>query len=189
MTMDIVRVLGLSGSLRKFSFNTGLLKAALQLMPERMEMEIFSLSSIPLYNGDLESSDMPESVIYFKKRIAIADALLLAIPEYNYSISGVFKNAIDWASRPIKDTPLNGKPFAMMGAGGALGTARAQYHFRQVAVYTNMLTFNKPELMVPKAIEKFDDKGNLVDEKVKNQIKNLLQELYGFVLEIREISR
>jgi chromate reductase len=186
--MDIIRVLGLSGSLRKSSFNTGLLKAASQLLPEGMELEIFNLSSIPLYNGDLENTGVPESVINFKKHIVSSDALLLAIPEYNYSISGVLKNAIDWASRPVKDSPLNEKPFAMMGAGGALGTARAQYHFRQVAVYTNMLTFNKPELMVPRAYEKFDDKGNLVDEKVKDQLKNLLQELYNFVVKVKKMS-
>jgi len=186
MVKNNVRVLGISGSLRKSSFNTGLLRAALQMLPEGMEMEIFSLSSIPLYNGDLEKSGVPESVIEFKNKIASADALLIAIPEYNYSIAGVLKNAIDWASRPPKDSPLNGKPFAMIGAGGALGTARAQYHFRQVAVFTNMITFNKPELMVPKANEKFDDKGNLVDDKVKDKLKKLLQELYTFVVNLNK---
>ena len=158
------------------------------MLPEGMEMEISSLSSIPLYNGDLENTGVPESVTNFKKHIVSVDALLLAITEYNYSISGVLKNAIDWASRPVKDSPLNGKPFAMIGAGGALGTARAQYHFRQVAVYTNMITFNKPELMVPKAYEKFDDKGNLVDENVKEKLKNFLQEFYTFVVKSKEIS-
>jgi chromate reductase len=186
--MDIVRVLGISGSLRKYSFNTGLLKAALQMMPEGMEMEIISLATIPLYNGDSETTGVPEPVVSFKKQIASADALLLAIPEYNYSISGVLKNAIDWASRPIKDSPLNGKPFAMIGAGGALGTARAQYHFRQVAVFTNMITFNRPELMVPRAYESFDDKGNLVDEKVKEKLKNFLQEFFTFVVKSKETA-
>jgi chromate reductase, NAD(P)H dehydrogenase (quinone) len=188
MKMDNVRVLGISGSLRKYSFNTGLLKAALQMLPEGMEMEIFDLSPIPLFNGDFETTGVPEAVIQFKKQIASADGLLLAITEYNYSISGVLKNAIDWASRPVKDSPLNGKPFAMIGAGGALGTARAQYHFRQVAVFTNMITFNKPELMVPRAYESFDDKGNLVDEKVKEKLKNLLKEFYAFVVKLKKIE-
>ncbi len=179
--MNTIHVLGISGSLRKASFNSGLLRAATQMLPEEMTLEIFDLSPIPLYNGDLENSSMPESVINFKQKIAAADALLIAIPEYNYSIAGVLKNAIDWASRPVKSSPLNGKPFAMMGAGGGLGTARAQYHFRQVAVFTNMITFNKPELMIPRAFEKFDDKGNLVDEKVKDQIKNLLLALNNLV--------
>ena len=186
--MDKVRVLGISGSLRKSSFNTGLLKAASQMLPEGMELEIFGLDSIPLFDGDFEITGVPEPVVNFKKQIASADALLLAVTEYNYSISGVLKNAIDWASRPVKDSPLNGKPFAMIGAGGALGTARAQYHLRQIAVYTNMITFNRPELMVPRAYEKFDDQGNLIDDKVKDKLRNLLQEFYTFVVNLRKVS-
>ena len=161
-----IKLLGISGSLRKASCNNGLLRAAQEVLPENMNFEIYSLADIPLYNGDLEST-LPNSVIEFKKKIADADALLFAVTEYNYSLSGVLKNAIDWASRPVKDSPLNGKPFAMMGTGGALGTARAQYHFRQIAVFTNMYTFNKPEVFVPNSWEKFDSNGNLKDESVK----------------------
>ena len=176
MTAEKIHLLGFAGSLRKASCNAGLLRAAQEVMPANMEMEIFSLANIPLYNGDLESNP-PASVIEFKKKITGADALLIAVPEYNYSIAGVLKNAIDWASRPVKDSPLNEKPFAMMGAGGGLGTARAQYHFRQLAVYTNMHTFNKPELLVPNTAEKFDRNGNLKDELVKERIKVLLETL------------
>ncbi|MCL5030196.1 MAG: NAD(P)H-dependent oxidoreductase [Bacteroidetes bacterium] len=171
-----IRLLGISGSLRKASCNTGLLRAASEVLPSNMNLEIYSLANITLYNGDLESNPS-NSVVEFKKKIAESDALLIAIPEYNYSISGVLKNAIDWASRPAKDSPLNGKPFAMMGAGGGLGTARAQYHFRQIAVYTNMFTFNKPEVFVPNAWEKFDSNGNLKDESIKERIKILLETL------------
>jgi chromate reductase len=174
MENKIIRILGISGSLRKASNNTGLLRAAMEVMPDNMEMDIFDLSAIPLYNGDLEK-DPPEAVLEFKTKIAEADGLLFAVPEYNYSIAGVLKNAIDWASRPVKDSPLNDKPFALMGAGGGLGTARAQYHFRQLAVFTNMHTFNKPELFVSKAWEKFDQNGNLTDESIKEKIKSLLE--------------
>ncbi len=176
MADERIHILGFAGSLRKASCNAGLLRAAQDVMPANMEMEIFSLANIPLYNGDLESNP-PAAVVEFKKKIAAKDALLIAIPEYNYSIAGVLKNAIDWASRPVKDSPLNGKPFAMMGAGGGLGTARAQYHFRQLAVFTNMLTFNKPEVFVPNAVEKFDKDGNLKDDSVKERIKLLLESL------------
>ncbi len=176
MSKDKIHLLGFAGSLRKASFNAGLLRAAQEVMPANMEMEIFSLANIPLYNGDLESNP-PAAVVEFKKKIAGADALLIAVPEYNYSVAGVLKNAMDWASRPVKESPLNGKPFAMMGAGGGLGTARAQYHFRQLAVFTNMFTFNKPELFVPNAMEKFDQNGNLKDDSVKERIKLLLETL------------
>jgi len=171
-----IHLLGFAGSIRKASCNTGLLRAALEVMPKNMEMEIYSLANIPLYNGDTEANP-PASVAEFKKKVAEADALLIAVTEYNYSISGVLKNAIDWASRPVKDSPLSGKPFAMMGAGGQLGTARAQYHFRQLAVYTNMITFNKPELFVPNSFDKFDQNGKLKDEKVMALIKPLLEAL------------
>jgi len=176
-----INVLGISGSLRKASFNSGLLRAAAEVLPQGMNLEIYNISDIPLYNEDILIDGIPEPVLKFKEKVAEADALLLAIPEYNYSIAGVLKNAIDWVSRPVKGSPLNGKPFAMMGAGGALGTARAQYHFRQVAVFTNMITFNKPELMVPRASEKFDENGNLTDEHVKEKLKNLLSTLNDFV--------
>ncbi len=175
-----IHILGFSGSLRKASYNSGLLRAALVVLPANMTLEIFDISSIPLYNGDLEN-DPPASVMQFKKKISEADSLLIAIPEYNYSIAGVLKNAIDWASRPAKDSPLNGKPFALMGAGGGLGTARAQYQFRQLAVYTNMFTFNKPELFVPQASEKFDKNGDLLDEEIKVRIKELLEALAQLV--------
>lgn len=176
-----IHVLGISGSLRKASFNSGLLRAAAEVLPQGMNLEIYNISDIPLYNEDILIDKIPEPILKFKEKVAEADALLLAIPEYNYSIAGVLKNAIDWASRPIKDSPLNGKPFAMMGAGGALGTARAQYHFRQVAVFTNMITFNKPELMIPRASEKFDENGNLIDEHIKEKLKNFLSALNDFV--------
>ncbi len=171
---EIIHVLGFSGSLRKASYNSGLLRAALDQLPEGMTLEIFDLAPIPLYNEDLNVDGGPEPVRAFKAKIAQADALLIATPEYNYSLPGVLKNAIDWASRPSKDSPLSDKPIAIMGAGGIMGTVRAQSHLRQVAVYTNMHPFNKPELEVQRAWEKFDQNGNLTDEPTRQAIRALL---------------
>jgi chromate reductase len=183
---DTIRVLGISGSLRRNSYNTGLLRAAAELLPEGMTLETFDLAPIPPFNQDiLDTSGPPEPVKQFKARIAAADALLIATPEYNYSIPGVLKNAIDWASRPVQDSPLNGKPLSIMGAGGVMGTSRAQYHLRQVAVFTNMLPLNKPEVMVQRSQEKFDAKGNLTDEPTRQQIRALLEALSAWTRRLR----
>lgn len=172
-----IHVLGIAGSLRKASVNKGLLRAAADVLPEGMLLETFDLAPIPLYNGDVDAAGAPEAVLHFKARIAAADALLIATPEYNYSIPGVLKNALDWASRPPKESPLNGKPLAIMGAGGVAGTTRAQLHLRQVAVFTNMLPLNKPEVAIQRAWEKFDAEGNLTDEPSREAIRMLLQAL------------
>jgi chromate reductase len=179
-----INVLGFAGSLRKGSYNRGLLRAAQEVVPENMRLEIFDLALIPLYNNDIEANP-PQAVLDFKARLAAADALLIACPEYNYSISGVLKNAIDWASRPPKESPLNGKPVAIIGAGGGLGTARAQYHLRQVAVFTNMFPLNKPEFMVPRAWEKFDASGNLSDEGLKERLAKVLVALVEWTWKIQ----
>ena len=172
--MADVHVLGISGSLRKGSYNTALLKAASELLPEGMTLEVFDLSSIPLYNDDVRALGYPKPVQEFRDRIAAADALLIATPEYNYSIPGVLKNAIDWASRP-PDPPLDGKPVAIMGAStGNFGTVRAQMHLRQVCVFCNMFPLNKPEVLVMRAQEKFDASGRLVDETTRGFVRDLL---------------
>jgi chromate reductase, NAD(P)H dehydrogenase (quinone) len=129
-----IRVLGISGSLRRGSFNTAALRAARELVPTGMELEIYEgLREIPPYDDDLrQGQGYPPAVAELRARIKAADALLIATPEYNYSVPGVLKNAIDWASRP-PEQPFDGKPIAIMGASpGALGTARAQYHLRQM---------------------------------------------------------
>jgi chromate reductase len=156
------------------------------MLPESMSLEIFDLSPIPLYNGDVEATGIPEPVQNFKARIAAADALLIATPEYNYSIPGVLKNAIDWASRPPKDSPLNGKPVAIMGAsGGPGGTIRAQMHLRHVFVFTNMLPLNKPEVRVMRAAEKFDAEGRLTDEATRKEVRALLEALAAWTRQLR----
>jgi chromate reductase len=169
-----IHVLGFSGSLRKGSYNTALLSTAVELLPEGMTLETFDLSNIPLYNDDVRAAGYPDSVLTFRSRIASADALLIAAPEYNYSIPGVLKNALDWASRP-PDPPLNGKPVAIMGAStGNFGTVRSQLHLRQVCVFTNMHPVNKPEVLVSRAQDKFDAEGRLTDETTRGFIRDLL---------------
>ena len=169
-----LHILGFAGSLRKNSYNKGLLRAALDVLPEGMSLEIFDLADIPLYNDDVFNSEIPQAVIDFKARITASDALLIACPEYNYSMTGVLKNAIDWASRPPQESPLYGKPAAIMGAGGGQGTVRAQLHFRQVVVFTNILLMNKPEIAIPLAWENFDTQGNLTNETWKTRVAEFL---------------
>src|SRR6476661_6484015 len=138
-------VLGISGSLRKASYNTAALRTAQALAPAGMTIETFDLSPLPLYNEDVKAVGFPPVVQELRARIKAADALLFACPEYNYSMSGVLKNAIDWASRP-PDQPFDDKPVAILGANpSALGTGRAQYHLRQMLIFLNALPVNRPE--------------------------------------------
>src|SRR5438477_9686101 len=182
---NVVRVLGVSGSLRKGSFNTAALRAARELAPDGLAVEPFDLAPIPLYNEDVREQGFPPPVAEFRARIKDADALLIVTPEYNYSVSGVLKNAIDWASRP-PNQPFDGKPVAIMGAsGGVLGTARAQYHLRQICVFLNMFPVNKPEVMIPQAQNRFDAEGNLTDETAKGLIKQLLESLQAWTLVLK----
>jgi chromate reductase, NAD(P)H dehydrogenase (quinone) len=177
MTKD-VHALGFAGSLRKDSYNAALLRAAEELLPEGMSLEIFDLAPIPLYNGDVEAEGTPEPVLRFKERIAAADAILIATPEYCFSFPGVLKNAIDWASRMPGQSPLIGKPVAIMGASiGPWGTVRAQLHLRQVLVYNNMYAVNKPDVIIPRAQEKFDAQGRLTDEPTRDLVRQLLAAL------------
>ncbi len=170
----VVKTLGVSGSLREASFNTAALRAAAELVPERMALEIADIGDIPLYNEDVRQAGYPPSVQKFREQIGAADALLFATPEYNYSIPGVLKNAIDWASRP-PDPPVIGKPVAIMGATASLwGTTRAQYHLRQCFVFLNMFPVNKPEVLIAQAPNKFDAAGKLADQPTRDIIAQLL---------------
>ena len=172
-----VRILGIAGSLRRESFNRAALRAATELVPEDGTIEIFELQGIPGFNQDEEPSP-PAKVVELKKRIRESDAILIVTPEYNYSIPGVLKNAIDWASRPYGDSAWNGKPVAIMGASvGTIGTARAQYHLRQMMVFLNMFPVNQPEVMIGNAAERFDAEGNLTHDATKDIIRKLLQNL------------
>jgi chromate reductase len=175
-----VSILGFAGSLRKGSYNRALLRAALELLPEDAKLEIFALDDIPPFNQDLEAS-VPEKVREFKSKIRSADAILIATPEHNFSIPGVLKNAIDWASRPYGDNSFEGKPVAIMSASpGMLGGARGQYHLRQVFVFLDMHPVNRPEVFVTFAGQKIDDKGTVTDEKTREIIAQLLQALVAW---------
>lgn len=172
-----LHVLGISGSLRAHSYNTGLLRAAAELLPAQMSLEIFDLAELPLYNQDTESVGYPHAVALLRERVAAADAILFACPEYNYSVTGVLKNAIDWASRPGGNAPLTGKPAAIIGAGGRFGTVRAQLHLRQICTHLAMPLLPTPELMVVRAWEHFDEQGNLTDSNTREQLHGVLAAL------------
>jgi chromate reductase len=179
-----VKILGIAGSLRKGSYNRAALRAAQQLVPQNAYIEIFELNGIPPFNED-DEKDPPQQVSLFKSRIRAADAILFATPEYNYSIPGVLKNAIDWASRPYGDSAWDGKPVAVMGASvGAMGTSRAQYHLRQTFVFLNMYPVNQPEVMIANAAKRFDDQGNLVDKDTREFIRKLLENLVAWTKRI-----
>ena len=172
-----VSILGIAGSLRQKSYNRAALRAATQLVPEGATIDIFELDGLPGFNEDDEQNP-PAKVTDLKKRIREADAILIVTPEYNYSVPGVLKNAIDWASRPYGDSAWNGKPAAIMGASiGAIGTARAQYHLRQMMVFLNMFPINQPEVMIGNASQRFDSEGNLTDGATRDFIRQLLQNL------------
>ncbi|HEX6078724.1 MAG TPA: NAD(P)H-dependent oxidoreductase [Methylomirabilota bacterium] len=178
-------ILGIPGSLRKASFNRHALVAARALVPAGATLEIFELEGIPPFNQD-EERQPPARVTELKAKVRAADAILFATPEYNYSIPGVLKNAIDWASRPYGDNAWQGKPVAVMGASiGILGTARAQYHLRQCFVFLNMYPVNQPEVMIGGAAQRFNERGELTDETSKELIRKLLAELMAWAKRLR----
>jgi chromate reductase len=180
-----VSILGFAGSLRKGSYNRALLRAALELLPKNAGLGIFDLDGIPPFNQDLENQPS-EKVKDFKAKIRAADAVLIATPEYNYSMPGVLKNALDTASRPYGDNALDGKPVAIMGASpGMLGTARAQYHLRQSCVFLNMYPLNRPEVMVPFAQDKIDKEGKVTDQKTREKLRELLESLVAWTNKLK----
>ena len=182
----IVNILGFAGSLRKDSYNRSLLRAALELLPKNARLEIFDLDGIPPFNQDLENQPS-EKVKEFKAKIRAADAILIATPEYNYSIPGVLKNAIDCASRPYGDNAFEHKPVAIMGASpGRIGTARAQYHLRQCFVFLTCFALNQPEVMVSSAQEKIDKEGRVTDQKTREKIRELLESLVAWTKRLKQ---
>lgn len=175
------KILAFAGSLRQKSYNKWLLEAAKKLAPINLEIEIFDLKDIPLFNQDDELS-MPASVKEFKQKIEEADAILMATPEYNYSFSGVIKNAIDWASRPQGQNSFSGKPAAVIGATyWSLGASRAIYQLRQTFVFLDMHVLNKPEIMMSFAADKFNDKGQLIDEVSINKLREFLDTFLNWI--------
>lgn len=177
--MNNIHILGFAGSLRHNSYNKALLKVAQELLPENSTLEILDLAALPFFNADVEAAGLPDAVEQFHARLQAADALLIASPEYNYSITGALKNAIDWASRRghAQNAPLDDKPVAIMGAGGRMGTIRSQMHLRDILIHNNNIVVPKPEVAIAFASREFDTDFNLVNERYRDQIGRLLQNL------------
>jgi len=184
-----IKVLAFAGSLRVGSYNKALVRAAVEVAPPMVTIATYDLEGIPLYNADLETN-LPPKVEEFKEKIRDSDALLIATPEFNYSLSGVLKNALDWASRPPKGNPLEGKPVAIMSAsGGRFGGARAQYHLRQVFVFLDMHPINHPEVMLSDASNNIDEKGNLTNQQTRQLIRQLLESLTTWTTKLQTKSQ
>lgn len=183
-----LKVLAISGSLRKASYNTAALRAAQELAPDDMTIELASIADIPFYDADLQAQGFPRSVLDLGEKIRAADAVLFGSPEYNYSIPGVLKNAIDWISR-LPNQPFAGKPIGMIGASQSLlGAARAQYHLRQSFVFLDALPVNKPEVFITLAQNKFDEAGKLTDEATRGFIRQHLDALAKWTRRLQSAS-
>jgi len=184
--MTAFSILGISGSLRKASYNTAALHAAQELAPEGVTIEIADISAIPIYNDDVRAAGIPVSVLTLGAEIARADAVLIATPEYNFSIPGVLKNAIDWISR-LPDQPFKNKPVAILGASpGPVGTARAQYDLRKVFVFLDAHVLNKPEIMISNAGTRFDAEGKLTDETSRKFLASQIEALRAWAARLKE---
>ncbi|KAL3149735.1 hypothetical protein ABBQ38_013561 [Trebouxia sp. C0009 RCD-2024] len=166
-----MRVVAIPGALRSGSTNNGLLRAAAEVLPSGMHMIQADYSQLPLYNDDMWTTGIPDSVKTFRNHIESADALLFAVPEYNYSLPGPLKNAIDWASK--NPNVFAGKPATMLGSGGGAGTATAQLHLRQAAAWLDIHFLNKPTIQIHRFTEQevFDDDGNLISEKWRGRVQ------------------
>jgi chromate reductase len=186
--MDHINIFGFAGSLRRNSYNKFLLKAAKERLPENASLEIFDLEGIPLFNQDNENNQV-EKVREFKQKIREADAILIATPEYNYTIPGVLTNALNNATRPYGDNAFDGKPCAIMGASiSLLGTSRAQYHLRQTCVTLNMYPLNNPEVMVMSAQTKFNNEGYLYDQTTQELLGQLMYNLVDWTLRFKKVQ-
>jgi len=181
--MDSIKFLGIAGSLRQASTNRGLLRAAQGSLPQDIRLDIADLSDIPFYNQDISAK--PAAVERVLKQIGEADALVFASTEYNYSLAPALKNILDWASREPNNALLTGKPVAIMGAGGGMGTSRAQYHLRQVCVFLDLQPLNKPEVFANAFAGSFNADGNLTDEKLNKLIAEQMQALMAKVAAAR----
>jgi chromate reductase len=183
--MTVTRVLGIAGSLRQGSHNRAALRAAAELAPEGLVIEPHDLRPIPLYDGDVEARGFPAAVQELRACIAGAEAVLFVTPEYNHSVPGVLKNAIDWASRP-PDQPFAGKPVAIMGvSSGVFGTTRAQYHLRQTCTALGMLALPSPQVLIGQAQQRFDADGRLTDEPTRRLVRTFLEALLGWTRRLR----
>lgn len=182
---SMIKVAAFSGSLRKGSYNSAVLRACKQLVPDDVSLEILDIKLIPLYNEDLRVDSDPEAVIEFKRDLANAEAILIAAHEYNYSMPGVLKNAIDWASRPSETSPMLSKPLAIVSCGGRFGALRSAVHLAQVAAYLDMHLLHKPEVIIPRVWDKFDDHGTLIDDELRERLRLMLVKYKEWILRLR----
>ena len=183
-----LKILGISGSIRTGSYNTAILNNIKRIAKEKreLEIEIFDIKNIPVFNPDDEKIP-PQIVIEFKNKIRESDAIIFVSPEYNYSVPGVLKNAIDWATRPYGDNSFEGKAAAIVGASpGMIGTARMQYQLRQIMVFCNMHPINKPEMMINNVHEKIDKEGNLKDTKTEEKIIEMIDSLVNWTVQLKK---
>lgn len=177
-----LQVVGVAGSLRQGSYNQALLRAAQQLAPAGMRIQIHEISEIPLFNEDVERRAIPSSVVRLREAVSAADGFLVATPEYNHGVSGVMKNVFDWLSRPPNKSVLDGKPSAIIGAStGMIGTARAQIQLRQSFVFTNTPVLPQPEVFVDRAQEKFDQAGAMTHDATRKFLREFLREFTNWV--------
>ena len=173
-----MKILGFAGSLRQASFNRALLQAAKDLAPTDVEVDIVALDGIPMYNSDVETTAFPAAVSALRARIATSAAVLIATPEYMFSVSGVLKNVLDWLARPPEPRVLWDKPVGIMGASpGLVGTARAQLHLRQILLHERAAVLPHPQLLVPDARNKFDANGVLTDQETKAKVTDYVDAL------------
>ena len=181
-----LRISGFAGSLRKASLNKALLRAARELAPAGMELEILDLADVPLYNADVEAIAVPEPVERLRAAVRASDGLLLATPEYNFGVPAVMKNALDWLSRPPRPSALDGLPAAIMGASpGGFGTVRGQTQLRQTLLGTNTLAMLQPEMFVSRANEKFAGGGRLTDESTRENLSKFLAAFAAWIRRVR----
>src|SRR5216684_1732227 len=179
-----IKLLGISGSLRARSYNSGALSVVGSVLPEGMKFDVASLDDLPFYNADVEQRGFPIAVESFRRKVEAADALIFAVPEYNFSVPGVLKNALEWLSRP-PNSPTNGKPCAVLGASvSPLGTARGQFHFRHICVSLNMIPVNAPHVDITNAKTKFDEQGRLIDQASVDLIRQLVDELRNLTIRL-----
>lgn len=171
-----LNIIAISGSLRAASYNTSLLRAVADLAPDTMAIDVVTLKGIPVYDGDDEDANgVPQIVVDLANKLRASDGIIIATPEYNFSIPGGLKNATDWLSR-VKNQPFQNKPVGVMGAAmGPVGTARSQYHLRQNLVGLMAATMTKPEIFVGTAQNKFDADGKLVDEETTKFLNDWLK--------------
>jgi len=187
----MLKLLGISGSLRRGSYNSALLRAATRLMPQDSTLEVANIRGIPLYDGDVEAQGIPPAVSQLKEAVVKAAGVLLVTPEYNNSIPGVFKNTIDWLSRPNSDARrvFGGKPFAVMGASpGGFGTILSQTAWLPVLRTLGTQFWTGGRLQVSRAGVVFDDAGNLRDAAIEEQLKQFLAGDVGFVRRATSVS-